>query len=61
MYDCQLPDDGQTVLVTDRLGFVSEDTFYNDDGCYFESNCDMNDIKAWMPLPSPYNAESEEK
>ena len=55
MLDCPLPDDGETVLITDRLGNVEVDTFINDsDGCYFECNCDMNDIKAWMPLPKPY-------
>ena len=53
--DCPLPEDGETVLITDRLGNVIVDTFINDcDGCYFECNCDMDDITAWMPLPEPY-------
>jgi hypothetical protein len=60
--NCQLPEDGETVLITDRLGNVEVDTFINDgDGCYFECNCDMDDVKAWMPLPAPYKAESEEQ
>ena len=55
MLNCSLPEDGQTVLITDKLGNVEVDTFINDyDGCYFECNCDMTDIKAWMPLPEPY-------
>lgn len=54
--DCPLPEDGETVLITDRLGNVIVDTFINDcDGCYFECNCDMDDITAWMPLPKPYD------
>ena len=58
--NCQLPEDGETVLITDRLGNVEVDTFINDcDGCYFECNCDMEDVRAWMPLPAPYKAESE--
>lgn len=61
IYDCPLPDDGQTVLITDRLGNVEVDTFCRDDGCYFECNCDAEDVLAWMPLPEPYKAESEDK
>lgn len=60
--NCQLPEDGETVLITDRLGNVEVDTFINDcDGCYFECNCDMEDVRAWMPLPKPYTEESEEQ
>lgn len=56
MLACNLPDDGETVLITDRFGGVEVDTFYNDCGeCYFECNCDMDDVKAWMPLPKPYD------
>ena len=54
MYDCPLPDDGQEVLVTDRLGYVGIDTFFRDYDCYFESNCGEEDVLAWMPLPKPY-------
>lgn len=53
--NCQLPEDGETVLITDHLGNIEVDTFISDfDGCYFECNCDMEDVKAWMPLPKPY-------
>lgn len=54
MYDCQLPDDGQEVLVTSSCGYVRLDTFYRDDGCYFEYYCDEGDVVAWQPLPEPY-------
>ena len=59
IYDSQLPDDGQEVLTCDRYGNVRIDTFYNDVdyGCYFEDNGDMDDIVAWMPLPTPYTGE----
>ena len=58
MLNCPLPEDGETVLITDRLGNVEVDTFINDcDGCYFECNVDMEDVKAWMPLPEPYKME----
>lgn len=61
MYDCPLPDDGQEVLVTTRYDEVKTDTFYRDDGCYFETYCDEDDVKAWMSKPEPYKAESEDK
>lgn len=61
MLDCPLPEDGETVLITDRLGNVEVDTFINeDDECYFEYNCDMEDVKAWMPLPKPYEPQESE-
>ena len=60
MYDCPLPDDGQSVLITNRFYSVDVDTFYRDDGCYFEDNCDVGDVLAWMPLPDPYKEGVEE-
>ena len=62
MYDCPLPDDAQDVMITDCYGNVEVDTFYRDyEGCYFETNCDDGEVIAWMPLPQPYKAESEEE
>ena len=56
--DCQLPDDGETVLITDRLGNVETDIFIKDcDGCYFECNCDIEDVIAWMRFPEAYKGE----
>lgn len=60
MFDCPLPEDGEEVLITTQYGEVRTDTFYRDDGCYFETYCDEDDVKAWMPLPEPYK-ESEVK
>ena len=55
MYDCSLPDDGQEVLITDCHGNVEVDTFCRDyEGFYFETNCDDDEVIAWMPLPAPY-------
>ena len=56
MYDCELPDDGQEVLITTSGGYVIGTTFHNEgiDGCYFECYEDEGDVKAWMPLPEPY-------
>lgn len=54
LFVSQLPDDGQEVLTCDKWGRVRLDTFFDDDGCYFEENGDMDGIVAWMPLPEPY-------
>lgn len=60
MYDCHLPDDGEEVLVTTFSGMVTLDTFYRDDGCYFECYCDDGDVVAWQPKPESYKKEVEE-
>ena len=62
IYDCPLPEEGQDVLITTCTGGVLIDTFFNDyDGCGFEGY-DIEDVKAWMPLPKPYEPqESEDK
>ena len=58
--NCPLPDDGAEVLITTEFGNVFMDVFYNENGdCYFE-DCEIEDARAWMPLPEPYKAESEE-
>lgn len=61
MYDCLLPEDGEEVLITTRYDEVKTDTFYRDEGGYFESYCDEDDVKAWMSLPKPYKEENEDK
>ena len=67
MFDCQLPEDGEEVLVTTSTGEVTTTTFYDEglDGCYFEFYEDDGDITAWMPkpksYPKSYKAESEGK
>ncbi len=60
IFNCPLPDDGQEVLIT-VYGETELDTFYNDaiDGCYFE-NRDIEDVRAWMPLPKPYEPQERE-
>ena len=59
IFDCELPEDGQEVLVS-YGGYVCVDTFCKDDGCYFDG-VDVDDVQAWMPLPEPYKVVSEDK
>lgn len=58
IFDCELPEDGQEVLVS-YGGYVCVDTFCKDDGCYFEG-VDIDDVDAWMPLPKPYEPQERE-
>jgi len=63
-----LPDEGEDVLVT-VYGQVEIDSFGCDfeyDECEGESrfewfceNNDIEEVKAWMPLPKPYKGETE--
>lgn len=59
IFNCKLPDDGQEVLIS-VCGGVEVDTFVQDanDGCYFEGR-DIDDVDAWMTLPSPYKEDAE--
>ena len=58
MLENEMPLNGQEVLVS--IGeFVSEDVF-DEDFYNFENN-DIENVDAWMPLPKPYKAESEDK
>lgn len=61
-YCCQLPEDGEEVLVCDKWDHVWIDTFDNDPdyGIGFETNGDMDGIVAWMPKPKPYKPPKEE-
>ena len=49
--DCKLPDDGQDILVSNGR-WVTVDTFFSDDGCYLDSNGDLEGLW-WMRLPEP--------
>ena len=63
--DCQMPNDGEEVLVTvkGKNGnlYVETDTCYFDGFCYSSDNGYdwIDDVVAWMPLPKSYKAESE--
>lgn len=57
MYDCVLPYNNQEVLITTKYGYVTQTTYYNDYGCYFEDYEDEGDVLAWKPLPEPYKEE----
>lgn len=51
---CNLPEDGEEVLVCTQSGRVFIDTMCKDEGCYFEDYGEMDGIVAWMSLPEPY-------
>ena len=60
----RLPEEGQNVLFCDIDGDImigyhvkgKPDTHFSQDGTYE----DVKNVRAWMPLPKPYKAESEE-
>ena len=58
MLNCRLPDDGEEVLIT-VFGEVETDIFYRDGDWYSFENRDIEDVRAWMPLPEPAPYKSE--
>lgn len=50
MYDCELPDDGQEVLITTKYGTI-EKTIYTSEHFVFEDYEGEDEVLAWMPLP----------
>lgn len=60
--DCEMPCDGDEILVQTKSGYIRWDVCYEDDGIYLDSGWDwVDDIVAWMPLPQPYEgSESDE-
>lgn len=63
MLDGSMPSDEQEVLICLKNGYVEKDTcYYGEDGYFTDNGYDwIEDIVAWMPLPEPYKAESEDK
>ena len=63
--ECELPEDGQTVLVTIQTKGhepVQVDTYYGGDGeeCALDSGYALcEEAIAWRPLPEPYTEEEE--
>ena len=64
MLDCQLPEDGQRILVNVKWNgheFVQMDEYYDDDGSYLDSGYEIgSEATAWMPLPEPYKEKQDE-
>lgn len=57
IFTCQLPDDGQEILIS-WCRYVKEDTCVWDEyGCGLEDNGDWDGVDAWMPKPEPYDPE----
>lgn len=52
--DCEMPEDGERILVCTNSGYVYLDESYIDDGFHLDSGNDWLEIAAWMPLPKPY-------
>lgn len=54
---CQIPDVDEEILVTDGK-HVWQDTWIEyDDGYALDSNYELDEVTAWMPLPKPYKGE----
>jgi len=54
--DCEMPEDGEEILITSKNGYVSTDICIIDDGAYgLKSGSSWtDDVKAWAKYPEPY-------
>lgn len=58
--DCDMPSDGDEILVQTKSGYIRWDVCYEDGEFSLDSGWDwIEDIVAWMPLPEPYFIESD--
>lgn len=61
LMDCGMPLDEQEILVTTTSGRVEKDVCYLDGEFSLDSGWDwIDDILAWMPLPTPYKGGDSE-
>lgn len=56
--DCDLPDDGDEIIVTNGK-YVWKDECIIEDAFYLDSGNDWRELTAWMPLPEPYKEGGE--
>ena len=57
---CQIPDVDEEILVTDGK-HVWQDTWIEyDDGYALDSNYELDEVTAWMPLPKPYKEQEND-
>lgn len=60
VYDCDMPEDGQEILVTLIGGDIGRDICYIDKmGYHLESGYDWEDVFKWAPMPPAWWEETE--
>ena len=58
--DCDMPCDGDEILVQTKNGYIRWDVCYEDGEFSLDSGWDwIEDIVAWKPLPDPYREDGE--
>ncbi len=57
---CQIPDDGEDILVSDGNSVWEDAWCEADEGYGLESGTDLKNL-AWMPLPEPYKENEDER
>lgn len=60
--DCDMPSDGEEILVQTKKGYIGFDICYEEGEFFLDSGWDwIEDIVAWMPRPKPYRKDGEEE
>lgn len=60
VFTCQLPDDGQEILISFGKHVYEDICSLDEYGCGLENNGDWDGVDAWMPKPEPYKKEGTE-
>ena len=60
--DCDMPCDGDEILVQTKNGYIRWDVCYEEGEFSLDSGWDwIEDIVAWKPLPDPYREDGEKE
>jgi hypothetical protein len=60
VFDCEMPEDGQEILVTLTGGYISRNIGYIDkNGYHLVSGWEWEDVFKWAPMPPAWWEETE--
>ena len=59
MFDCEMPEDGQEILISFRKWINMDKCEIDGFGLGLEGNGDWEGVTAWMPLPEPWKGEED--
>ena len=59
MYCCEMPEDGQDILVSDGLDVWADVCYYDYDFIGLESTREIEPGMAWQPMPKPFRKEGD--
>lgn len=59
IFDCEMPDDNQEILIATKYGTGIDTCYYDIEGSHLDCRGDWEDVLAWAELPKYEEGESE--